>query len=168
MTKKTFVMRPYLRFSLISIKRIDCKIQERDLNRLELQLDRGAELILEARGVINPLVVKRTNNIYNGNPIDEDTPDGRYELINGFFEYFCAVRAMAIDPSLECVQSWICSEINSKALESQLALFRDDDRWDDGFDLDFALEGGSLNNAIEEISALVEEMNKEANESSAY
>ncbi len=129
-----------LKTSLIAIKRIDPELTEDDLHQTDLHYARGAELILEARGIINPLVVRRTNNVYDGIAIDEDTPDGRYVLVNGHFEYFCAVRARKIDPTLENIQAWIITEKNRYALENQLALFREDDNFiDDHFEMDFEL-----------------------------
>ena len=136
-----FKLVPYLKFSLIAIKQIDFELGEDDFPKLtESALIRGAELILEARGVINPLVVQRTNNIYKGVALDEDTPDCRYELLNGHFEYFCAVRAREIDRSLECIQAWIISGKNRESIQNQLGLFREDDNFiDPYFEMDFEL-----------------------------
>lgn len=137
----------HLQTKLIAIKRIDCPHSIEYFGYIEPQIERGAKLFLEAKGIINPLVVKNTNNIINGVAIDDFTPDGRYEVISGFLEYFCAVRARQINPFQECVQAIILSNQLADNLVKQIEFFRigaetiePDSFWGEDDDLDFVLE----------------------------
>lgn len=139
----------HLQTKLIAIKRIDLPYDQTldYFGYAKTQIDRGAELFLEAKGIINPLVVRRTNNYCNGVAIDEETPDGRYEVISGFLEYFCVKRAKEIRPEQECVQAIILNSSLSVNLLKQIELFRIGaesfdpgfDPCDDDDDLDFEL-----------------------------
>lgn len=146
-----------LPFNLIAIKRTDCPHSIEYFGYLERQIDQGAKLILEAKGAINPLVVKRTNNIYKDVAIDEDTPDGRYEVISGHLEYFSAVRANQIDPTQEFIRAVILNNQLADNLIRQIELFRigaetvePDEFWDD--ELDFEL----VENEPDRIESLIE------------
>ncbi len=114
----------HLQTKLISIRATDCPQDVEYFGYTKNQIERGAKLFLEAKGLINPLIVKRTNNFCNGVAIDEDTPDGRYEVRNGFLEYFCAVRAKEINPAQEFVQAIIMDRSIEDNLIKQIELFR--------------------------------------------
>ena len=135
----------HLQTKLISIRKTDCPQGVEFFGYIQSQINRGAELFLEARGIINPLIVKRTNNFCDGVAIDEDTPDGRYEVRSGFLEYFCAVRAKEINPAQEFVQAIIIDNNLEDNLIKQIELFRigaetiePDNFWGDD-ELDFEL-----------------------------
>lgn len=130
----------HLQTKLIAIKRIDCPRKMDYFGYTEDQIDLGSTLFLEAKGIINPLILKRTNNIYDGVAIDDETPDGRYEVVSGFLEYFCAVRAREINPAQECVQAIIRSNSIAENLTKQIELFRIREVDLSVDDLDFELE----------------------------
>lgn len=114
----------HLQTKLISIRRIDCPQDLEYFGYTKTQIERGAKLFLEAKGIINPLIVKRTNNIYDGVAVDECFPNGRYEVRSGFLEYFCAVRAKEINPKQEVVQAIIADSNLVDNLVKQIELFR--------------------------------------------
>lgn len=136
----------HLQTKLISIKRTDCPHELDYFGYTKTQIERGAKLFLEAKGIINPLVVKRTNNIINGVAIDEDTLDGRYEVVSGFLEFFCIKRAKEINNAQEYVQAIVISDLLADNLLKQIELFRvgmdsikSDRYWGDDEDMDFQL-----------------------------
>lgn len=142
----------HLQTKLISIRKTDCFTPPEFFGYTKTQIERGAKLFLEARGIINPLIVKRTNNFYDGVAIDEDTPDGRYEVRSSFLEYFCAVRAKEINPLQEFVQAIIIDNSLEDNLIKQIEFFRigadtiEPDEFGDEFgdDLDFELVENEL------------------------
>lgn len=134
-----------MNLSLVPINKIQSSSTELDSTYLETELDRGAELILQVGIVINPIVIK---------PIDR----GFYELVSGRLEYFCILRANKSDPRLMFIPAWIMDETNQKTLENQLALFRNDDEFeDDYFRLDFELVGNDPADDFSELDSLFEE-----------
>lgn len=138
----------HLQTKLISIKRTDCTHTPDYFGYIETQIERGAKLFLEAKGIINPLLVRRTNNIINGVIVDEDTPDGRYQVVSGFLEYFCAKRAKEINNAQEYVQAIVINDALLDNLLKQIELFRvgmdsiePDNYWgDEDGELDFVLD----------------------------
>lgn len=144
-------MPQHLQTMLVAIKRLDLPAALPEDAGLEYfgytktQVEKGAKLFLEVKGFINPLVVKRTNNIYNGVTVEAGTPRDRYEVISGFLEYFCAKRANEIRPSQESAQAIILNSSLTDNLIKQIELFRigtesiqPDTYWGDD-DLDFEL-----------------------------
>ena len=140
-------MSQHLQTRLVAIERLDLAYNQ-DLEYfgyIKTQIERGAKLFLEARGFINPLVVKRTNNLYNGVVVEDGTPHDRYEVCSGFLEYFCAVRAKEINPAQEFVQAIIIDNNLEDNLIKQIELFRigaetiEPDNFWGGDDLDFEL-----------------------------
>ncbi|QMS86729.1 helix-hairpin-helix domain-containing protein [Nostoc edaphicum CCNP1411] len=76
------------------------------------ELEQAARLILDSEGVINPIVVRRTSL-------------QSYEVVDGDFEYFAAVRAREIDPRKgEMIGVFIIESENEETLTKQVKLFR--------------------------------------------
>jgi ParB family chromosome partitioning protein len=96
--------------SLVPVKKITCT-QPRSIFSDD-QLEKAAQSILESKGVINPIVVRR---------IDLQS----YELVDGVFEYYAAARAREIDPRQgEMITVFIMEPENEEALTKQVELFR--------------------------------------------
>jgi hypothetical protein len=95
--------------ALVPVKKISCSqpcIWNEDF------LNTAAQSILESKGVINPIVVRR---------IDLRS----YELVNGVLEYYAAVRAREIDPGEgEMITVFIVEPENEEALTKQIEIFR--------------------------------------------
>ena len=76
------------------------------------ELEQAARLILDSEGVINPIVVRRTSL-------------QSYEVVDGDFEYYAAVRAREIDPRKgEMIGVFIIESENEETLTKQVELFR--------------------------------------------
>ncbi|MHC5610862.1 MAG: ParB N-terminal domain-containing protein [Nostoc sp.] len=76
------------------------------------ELEQAGRLILDSEGVINPIVVRRTSL-------------QSYEVVDGDFEYYAAVRAREIDPRKgEMIGVFIIESENEEALTKQVELFR--------------------------------------------
>ncbi|WP_414550420.1 ParB N-terminal domain-containing protein [Anabaena sp. CCY 0017] len=96
--------------SLVAVKKITCT-QPRSIFSDD-ELEKAAQSILESEGVINPIVVRRTSL-------------KSYELIDGVFEYYAAVRAREIDPRQgEMISVFIIEPENEEFLTKQVELFR--------------------------------------------
>lgn len=96
--------------SLVAVKKIkskvDCsKFSDDDLNQ-------AAKLILEAEGVINPIVLHRTSL-------------ESYEVVDGDFEYYAAARAKEIDPRKgEMIGVFIIEPENEEVIKEQIKIIR--------------------------------------------
>lgn len=76
-------------------------------------IEKAAKLILDANGIVNPLIVQRTGL---------DT----YEVVSGDFEYFAASRAREIDLArAEMIQAFILEPENESSLMEQIKLLRE-------------------------------------------
>ncbi len=71
-----------------------------------------ADAILEAEGIINPIILEKTS-------LDS------YEVIDGYFEYYAAVRAREIDPRKgEMISAFIIEDDKEDAIKKQVEIFR--------------------------------------------
>ncbi|MBD1813997.1 ParB N-terminal domain-containing protein [Microcoleus vaginatus DQ-U2] len=96
--------------SLVAVKRITSAVPRS--NFAEADLDKLARLILESGGLINPIIVRR-------NGMDA------YEIVDGDFEYYAAVRAKEIEPLKgETIGAFILEEENEELLLQQLEIHR--------------------------------------------
>ncbi|MEH2113635.1 ParB N-terminal domain-containing protein [Nostoc sp.] len=99
-----------LAISLVAVK----KITSNKLRSIfaDDELEQAARLILDSEGVINPIVVRRTSL-------------QSYEVVDGDFEYYAAVRAREIDPRKgEMIGVFIIESENEETLTRQVELFR--------------------------------------------
>ncbi|MDJ0595408.1 MAG: hypothetical protein QNJ72_36400 [Pleurocapsa sp. MO_226.B13] len=77
----------------------------------EQEIEQAAQLIVEAEGIINPIVVARTGI-------------NSFEVVNGHFEYYAAARAREIDLArAETIAAYIVEEEN-EAITKQIEIFR--------------------------------------------
>ncbi|MBE9126883.1 MULTISPECIES: helix-hairpin-helix domain-containing protein [unclassified Coleofasciculus] len=96
--------------SLVAVRKINSAIPRSNFSQEEL--DCGAQVILAAQGVINPIILRRTN-------LDS------YEVVDGNFEYYAAVRAREINPRKgEMIGAFIIEDENEEAIKKQIQLFR--------------------------------------------
>lgn len=96
--------------SLVAIKKITSTVPRSSF--IDDQLEQAANLIIEAAGVINPIVIRRSS-------IDS------FEVVDGHFEYHAATRAREIDPrKAEMIGVFIIESENEKTLTKQVELFR--------------------------------------------
>ncbi|MBO3461642.1 ParB/Srx family N-terminal domain-containing protein [Aetokthonos hydrillicola Thurmond2011] len=96
--------------SLVSVKKITCAAPLSMFQ--DEEVEQAAKLILESEGVINPIVVRR-----------KDLQS--YEVVDGAFEYYAALRAREIDPRKgETIGVFIIEPENEERLIKQVELFR--------------------------------------------
>jgi hypothetical protein len=96
--------------SLVAVKKINSNVPRSEF--LEDELNRTAELILKAEGIINPPVIRRTSL-------------ESYEVVNGHFEYYAAVKAREIDPRKgEMIGAFIIESENEEVLMDQVKVLR--------------------------------------------
>lgn len=96
--------------SLVGVKKITST--GRRSNFADDELEQAARLILEAEGVINPIVLRRTSL-------------ESYEVVDGDFEYYAAARAREIDPRKgEMIGAYIIEPENEEIIKDQVKLLR--------------------------------------------
>lgn len=96
--------------SLIAVKRTTSPNSRSEFSNDNLE--QAARLILDAEGLVNPIVVRR---------IDIES----YEVIEGHFEYYAAARAREIDPLKgEMLEAFIVNSDNEEVIQKQVKLFR--------------------------------------------
>ncbi len=96
--------------SLVAVKRITCTVPRS--NFAEADLEKVAQLILELGGLINPIILRR-------NGMDA------YEIVDGDFEYYAAVKAREINPLKgETIGAFILEPENEQLLLEQVQALR--------------------------------------------
>ena len=96
--------------ALVAVKKINSAVPRSNFSEEELQ--RAAQLILKAEGIINPLVIRRTSL-------------ESYEVVDGDFEYHVAARAREIDPRKgEMIGAFIIDSENEEVLLAQIKALR--------------------------------------------
>lgn len=101
--------------SLVAVKRIQSTVPRSKFS--DQELEQAAKAILEAEGIINPIVLRRNNSV---------SPDISYEIVNGDFEYYAAARAREIDPRKgEMISAYIFEDEKEEALRQQIKLLRE-------------------------------------------
>jgi ParB-like chromosome segregation protein Spo0J len=96
--------------SLVAIKKITSTVPRSSFG--DDELEQAANLILEAAGVINPIVIRRSSI-------------NSFEVVDGHFEYHAAARAKEIEPhKAEMIGAFIIESENEEALTKQVELFR--------------------------------------------
>lgn len=96
--------------ALVGVKNVKSKVPESSYSTKEL--DKGARLIVEAGGVINPIVLKRTGL-------------NSFDVVSGHFEYHAAQRAKQLNPRVaENINSVILDSDNMDGVINQLKIQR--------------------------------------------
>jgi ParB family chromosome partitioning protein len=99
-----------LPISLVAVKKISSSMARSSFSAEEIE--KVAHLIVSVEGTINPIILKRTSL-------------ESYEVVDGHFEYYAAVRAREISPLKgEMIQAIILEPENEKILLEQVALLR--------------------------------------------
>jgi DNA uptake protein ComE-like DNA-binding protein len=99
-----------LQTSLVAVRKISSNVAR--FGYSVEKIERAAQLIIDTEGVINPIVLRRTSL-------------ETYEVIDGHFEYYAAVRAREISPQKgEMIQGIILEAHNEKELLAQVEVFR--------------------------------------------
>lgn len=96
--------------SLVAVKKIKSTVDRSKF--LDNDLNQAARLILEAEGVINPIVLHRTSL-------------ESYEVVDGDFEYYAALRAKEIDPRKgEMIGAFVVEPENEEVIKEQIKIIR--------------------------------------------
>ena len=96
--------------SLVAVKKISSSGARSSFPAEEIE--KAAHLIIDVEGTINPIILRRTSL-------------ESYEVVDGHFEYYAAVRAREISPLKgEMIQAIILETENEKALLEQVVLLR--------------------------------------------
>ena len=99
--------------SLVAVRKINSKVERSNFS--DKDLNQAAELILKAEGIINPLVLRKTN---------QDS----YEVVNGDFEYYAAAKAKERDPRKgEMIGAFIIEPEYEDVLQEQVKALRERD-----------------------------------------
>jgi ParB family chromosome partitioning protein len=95
---------------LVAVKKISSSVARSSFTADDIE--KAAKLIIEAEGTINPVVLRRTSL-------------ESYEVVDGHFEYYAAVRARELSPLKgEMIQAIILESGNEDALLEQVKLLR--------------------------------------------
>lgn len=97
--------------SLVAVKKINSTLPSSNFS--EDDLNRVAELILKAEGIINPLILRRTSQ-------------ESYEVLDGHFEYYAAAKAREKDPLKgEMIGAFIIEPENQEVFKEQVKALRE-------------------------------------------
>jgi hypothetical protein len=98
-------------FLMVDVASVTSSIPRSSFN--EANLDILADMILESGGILKPLVLKKTGF-------------EKYEVVEGHFEYYAAVRAREKNPSEgEMVNALIFTPEEEEAVLKQVAIFKE-------------------------------------------
>ncbi len=98
-----------MKFVTIDVKEIECEGSRANFDSTEIEI--LSDLILEGGGILQPLILKQSGE--------------RYSIIDGYLEYFSAVRAREKDPRRgEMVYAFIINENDEKGIREQLKILR--------------------------------------------
>jgi competence ComEA-like helix-hairpin-helix protein len=101
-----------LQTNLVAVKKIDSSVDRSSFSLVSIE--KAANLILEVEGTIEPIILRRTSL-------------ESYEVVDGHFAYYAAVRAREISPMKgEMIQAIIVQPEQEKALLEQVDIFRKD------------------------------------------
>lgn len=96
--------------SLVAVKKITSSVPRETFS--ELELEQVAKLSLEASGLINPMVLRRTSM-------------QSYEVVDGHFEYYAAVKAKELEPMKgEMIPAFLLEPENEEVLLEQVKVLR--------------------------------------------
>ncbi|MGF1590612.1 MAG: ParB N-terminal domain-containing protein [Pleurocapsa sp.] len=79
----------------------------------ERKIEKAAQLIIEAEGIINPIIVSRTGI-------------NSFQVLHGHLEYHAAARARELNLEIgEAIAAYIVDEENKATIEEQVNIFRE-------------------------------------------
>jgi ParB family chromosome partitioning protein len=130
--------------SLVAVKKVTSKVDRSQFS--DNDLNQAAKLILEAEGVINPIILHRTSL-------------ESYEVVDGDFEYYAAVRAREIDPRKgEMIGAFITEPENEEVIKEQIKVIRrqgDDDNNKPKIENSSQQNVESINDKVEQVAEAV-------------
>lgn len=98
-----------MKFVTIDVKEIECEGSRANFDSSEIEI--LSDLILAGGGILQPLILKQSGE--------------RYAIIDGYLEYFAAVRAREKNPRKgEMVYAFIINEKDEKGIREQLKILR--------------------------------------------
>jgi competence ComEA-like helix-hairpin-helix protein len=99
-----------LQTSLVAVKKIESDVARSSFSAEAIE--QVAQLMIQAEGTINPIILKRTSL-------------ESYQVVDGHFEYYAAVRAREMSPLKgEMIQAIILEPENEEVLLAQVNLLR--------------------------------------------
>jgi hypothetical protein len=132
--------------SIVAVKKITS--QEPRSNFADSDLEKVATLSLEAEGLINPIVIRRTSL-------------ESYEVVDGDFEYHAAARAREIDPRKgEMVGAFILEPENEEVILEQIKILRKEKTTKAIIEVGSPQAVTNLENPITNIESRFEKQNK--------
>ena len=97
--------------SLVEVRNITSDLPRSNFD--EQKIEKAARLIIEAEGIINPIIVNRTGI-------------NSFKVVNDHFEYYAAVRARELDLAIaETIAAYI-TEPENETIAKQVEIFRSD------------------------------------------
>jgi cellobiose-specific phosphotransferase system component IIB len=97
-------------FLMVEVESVTSNVPRSNFEEADLEI--FAEMILETGGILKPLVLKKTGF-------------ERYEVVDGHFEYYAAVRAREKNPHKgEIVNAFIISSEKEEAVLNQVAVLK--------------------------------------------
>lgn len=112
----------------------------------EAELEKAAQLILAIEGVINPIVLMRTGVT-------------AYEVVNGHFEYYAALKAKEINSIKgETINAYIIESADEQEIfEQQIAVFRRSHHWNDTPEITHEVKPSHLDKIAKRLQTLEEQ-----------
>lgn len=99
-----------LNFAKIDVKEIECNSNRSSFNSEDIE--NLADLILDSNGILQPLILKQTGV-------------EKYSIIDGYLEYFAAVRAREKDPEKgEMVHAFLIDAKDEASVYEQIKILR--------------------------------------------
>jgi hypothetical protein len=95
--------------SLVDIDKINSQVKRSTFS--EVELEKLAQLILQLNGIVQPLVVKEIGL-------------EKYEVLEGDFQFYGALKAWEIDDNFEMVRAFIVNDKESTLVTKQLKLLQ--------------------------------------------
>ena len=96
--------------SLVEVRTLSSDLPRSSFD--EQKIEQAARLIVEAEGIINPIVVSRTGI-------------NSFQVVDGHFEYYAATRARELNLEVgEAIAAYVIAEDNEATVKEQIAIFR--------------------------------------------
>ncbi len=132
--------------SLVAVKKIKSTVDSSKFSNDDL--NQAAKLILEAEGVINPIIIQRISLEF-------------YEVVDGDFEYYAAARAREIDPRKgEMIGAFLIEPENEEVIKEQIKVIRKQGFKDDHKPKDENSSQENLKNITDKVEQFTRDLKK--------
>ena len=98
-----------LKTSLVDLDKITSHLKRSDFS--EENLEQLAQMMIQVNGIIQP-------------PILEEVSREKYEVIEGDFQYYSALKASEIDDDFEMIRAFIISDREKELIQQQLNILK--------------------------------------------